>query len=113
MTIYERIYFVIRQIPPGKVATYGQIARIVGACSPRMVGYALAALKSGSGIPWQRIINSQGKISLRIDGGEDDVQQQLLEAEGVVFDKDGKTDLQRFGWEGVTWEWLQAHHLLR
>ncbi len=112
MTVYERIYFVIRQIPHGKVATYGQIAMIVGACSPRMVGYALAALKSGSGIPWQRVINSQGKISLRIDGIENNLQQQLLEAEGVTFDEKGKTDLQQFGWEGFAWEWLNKHNML-
>jgi methylated-DNA-protein-cysteine methyltransferase-like protein len=110
MTVYERIYFVIRQIPPGKVATYGQIARIVGECSPRMVGYALAALQPGSDVPWQRVINSQGKISLRIDGIENNVQQQLMEAEGVSFDRDGKTDLQRFGWEGVSWEWLKENN---
>jgi len=112
MTVYERIYFVIRQIPSGKVATYGQIGRIVGECSPRMVGYALAALQPGTDVPWQRVINSQGKISLRIDGVENNLQQQLLEAEGVSFDEEGKTDLQRFGWEGVSWEWLNKHNML-
>ena len=112
MSVYERIYCVIRQIPSGKVATYGQIARIVGECSPRMVGYALAALQPGSDVPWQRVINSQGKISLRFDGIENNLQQQLLEAEGVSFDEAASVDLQRFGWEGVTWEWLKENNLL-
>lgn len=108
MTLYERIYFVIQQIPPGKVATYGQIARIVGECSPRIVGYALAALQPGSDVPWQRVINSQGKISLRMNGGEDNLQQQLLEAEGIYFDENGKIDLTRFGWEGICWESMNS-----
>ena len=95
---YDRIYEVIRQIPPGKVATYGQIAKIVGECTPRMVGYALAALKPGSDIPWQRVINSQGKISLRNDGSESIEQRLLLVSEGVYFNDKGIVDLEKFGW---------------
>jgi methylated-DNA-protein-cysteine methyltransferase-like protein len=100
MTIkkYDQIYEVIRQVPAGKVATYGQIARIAGACTPRMVGYALAALKPGSEVPWQRIINSQGKISRRNDGDESIQQRHLLELEGVAFDYNGRVDFARFGW---------------
>jgi methylated-DNA-protein-cysteine methyltransferase-like protein len=100
MTIrkYDRIYEVIRQISPGKVATYGQIAKIVGECTPRMVGYALAALKPGSDVPWQRVINSQGKISLRNDGCESIEQRLLLEGEGVHFNQKGIVDLEKFGW---------------
>lgn len=64
---YERIYEVVRLIPPGRVATYGQVASIVGNCTARMVGYAMAALPPGSDVPWQRVINAQGKISLRAD----------------------------------------------
>ena len=94
---YDRIYEVIRQIPSGKVATYGQIARIVGECTPRMVGYALAAIKPGSDIPWQRVINSQGKISLRNDGSESIEQRLLLESEGVYFNDNGVVDLEKFG----------------
>jgi methylated-DNA-protein-cysteine methyltransferase-like protein len=106
---YERIYLVIEQIPSGKVATYGQIARIVGDCSARMVGYALAALKDDSTVPWQRVINSLGKISLRINGMEDGFQRQLLESEGVRFDNEGRVDLKEFGWAGPDWDWLAAN----
>jgi len=106
--LYERIYAVIRQIPPGKVATYGQVANIVGECSPRMVGYALAALKSGSDVPWQRVINSQGKISLRNHGGGCLLQQQLLVAEGIYFDENDKVNLKKFGWSGPERDWLMT-----
>ena len=61
--IYSRIYAFLRQIPPGKVVTYGQVANLLGGCTARMVGYALAALPAGSDVPWQRVINHQGKIS--------------------------------------------------
>ena len=100
MTIrkYDRIYEVIRQIPLGKVSTYGQIARIVGECTPRMVGYALAAIRPGSDVPWQRVINSQGKISLRNNGSESLEQRHLLETEGVFFNDKGIIDLEKFGW---------------
>lgn len=106
---YERIYLVIEQIPSGKVATYGQIARIVGDCSARMVGYALAALKDDSPVPWQRVINSLGKISLRMNGMEDGFQRQLLESEGIRFDNEGRVDLNEFGWAGPDWNWLAAN----
>lgn len=96
--VYERIYELIRQVPAGKVATYGQIADIVGECSPRMIGYALAALKPGWDVPWQRIINSQGKISRRADGAESMEQRHLLELEGIHFDKNDRIDLEKFGW---------------
>ena len=99
--LYQRIYAVIRQIPAGRVASYGQVARIVGDCSARQVGYALAALKPGSEVPWQRVINSQGKISLRRDGMEDDYQRILLEAEGVRFDQQDSVDFDEFGWAGT------------
>jgi methylated-DNA-protein-cysteine methyltransferase-like protein len=109
-SLYERIYAVARQIPPGRVSTYGQIAAIVGrGCTARQVGYAMAALKADDrSVPWQRVINSQGQISLRPgQGGE--IQQQLLEAEGVEFDAQGRTDFNRFGWDGPDWEWLDQN----
>jgi methylated-DNA-protein-cysteine methyltransferase-like protein len=105
-SLYEQIYAVTRQIPPGRVSTYGQIAAIVGrGCTARQVGYAMAALKADDrSVPWQRVINSQGQISLRPgQGGE--IQQQLLEAEGVEFDAQGRTDFEHFGWGGPDWEW--------
>jgi methylated-DNA-protein-cysteine methyltransferase-like protein len=96
--LYERIYAVVRQIPPGKVASYGQIAGIVGGCTPRMVGYAMAATPDGSDIPWQRVINAQGKISPHGYGFGSAMQRALLEEEGVKFDANDRIDFKQFGW---------------
>ena len=63
--IHKSIHRIVRLIPPGRVATYGQIAAFAGRCTPRMVGYAMAAIPSGSDVPWHRVINSRGTISLR------------------------------------------------
>lgn len=99
--VYEKVYIIIRQIPAGKVATYGQIAGIVDGCTARMVGYALAALSPNSNdVPWQRVINSQGKISPRSGGIDSALQRQFLEAEGVIFDHKNRVDLDKFGWPG-------------
>jgi methylated-DNA-protein-cysteine methyltransferase related protein len=65
-----------------------------------MVGYAMAALPPGSGVPWHRVINSRGEISLAPEGDGYQVQRALLESEGVVFDERGRIDLARFGWAG-------------
>jgi methylated-DNA-protein-cysteine methyltransferase related protein len=99
--LYERIYAIVRQIPPGQVATYGQIAEITGGCSPRLVGYAMSALRSGDhpDVPWQRVINRMGKISIHDPYGKF-VQRQLLEQEGVEFDSTDCIDFSRFGWIG-------------
>ena len=106
-SLYERIYAVARQIPRGKVSTYGQVAAIVGrSCSAREVGYAMAALRNDDqSVPWQRVINSQGEISLRPGEGAE-AQRKLLEAEGVQFDAKGRVDFDLFGWDGPDWEWL-------
>jgi methylated-DNA-protein-cysteine methyltransferase-like protein len=95
-----RIYDVVRRVPRGKVATYGQIATIAGLLGhARQVGYAMAALGRASTVPWQRVINAQGRISMRREGpGGSIIQQQLLESEGVVF-RGGRVDLKRFGWK--------------
>lgn len=108
--LYERIYAVTRQIPPGRISTYGQIAAIVGrGCTARQVGYAMAALRSDDkSVPWQRVINSQGQISLR-PGQGGARQRQLLEAEGVEFDAQERTDFNLFGWDGPDWEWLDEN----
>jgi methylated-DNA-protein-cysteine methyltransferase-like protein len=102
---YEQVWSLVRQIPPGKVASYGQIGLMIPppmgvdfdsykAFSPRWVGGAMAACPDD--VPWQRVINSQGKISER-PGSER--QRILLEEEGVVFVKD-KVDLKKYGWKG-------------
>jgi methylated-DNA-protein-cysteine methyltransferase related protein len=96
--LYEKIYAFVRQVPPGRVTTYGTVAKIVGGCTARMVGYAMAATPEGSGVPWQRVINSQGMISPRGVGFGSMIQRQLLEEEGVVFNAAGKIDLQKYGW---------------
>ena len=96
--LYARIMDIVRQVPEGRVATYGQIARLAGSTA-RQVGYALAALPEGDPAPWQRIVNREGRISLRTDGPGHDMQRTLLLAEGVVFDAHGRIDLKRFLWE--------------
>ena len=96
-----RIYAAVRKVPRGKVATYGQIATLAGlAGQARQVGYALAATPSSSAVPWHRVINAQGRVSLRSTGpGGTIIQQQLLEREGVVFDAGGRVSLARFRWK--------------
>lgn len=100
--LYDRIYAMVKRVPPGKVTTYGRVAELVGGCSARMVGYAMAALKSGTApeVPWQRVINAQGKISIHGDGIGNAMQRILLEQEGVLFDQQGKVDFSIFGWPG-------------
>ena len=95
---YEQIYNVVRQIPKGKVATYAQIAKIVDRCTARMVGYAMAALSPGTDVPWQRVINYKGEISIRSRGDGSLRQRRALEAEGVKFDQRGRVDLRRVRW---------------
>ncbi len=99
-SMYCRIYSVVNMVPPGKVATYGQIARITGRCSARNVGYAMSSVSSDSDVPWHRVINSRGRISVRSHGEECTAQSRMLESEGVVFNDAGTVDLETFGWEG-------------
>ena len=100
--LYERIYAMVRQVPPGRVTTYGQIATLVGGCTARMVGYAMAALKRGTApdVPWQRVINAQGKVSVHGDGIGNAMQRVILEEEGIVFDAKDKIDFEKYGWLG-------------
>lgn len=97
---YPSIYDVVRQIPEGKVATYGDIAALAGLPNhARLVGYALHALPIYTNVPWQRVINAQGKISLgRADIGGELQQRRLLEEEGVVF-LNGRVDLKVYRWQ--------------
>ncbi len=90
-----QVYRLVNQVPPGRVVTYGQVARALGKVrGARAVGWALSAAPEGA-CPWQRVINSQGRVSPRENA---DRQRHLLEAEGVIFE-DGVVDLNRFGWE--------------
>jgi methylated-DNA-protein-cysteine methyltransferase-like protein len=96
---YERIYAIIRRIPKGKVATYGQIAMMAGlAGHARQVGYALHVLPQKSNVPWQRVINAQGRISLRSHDIHSSIQKEILLAEGVSFDADDRISLAEYGW---------------
>ncbi len=100
--IYSRIYAIVSRIPRGRVATYGQVARLAG--SPgraRQVGYAMHALPAGTRVPWHRVINAQGRVSRRRVPGNEITQRILLEAEGIRFTASGKIPLERFGWNGV------------
>ena len=97
-TLYARIYAAVRKIPKGRVSTYGRIAHLVKAPTPRVVGYAMAALPPGSSVPWQRVVNHKGEISLRKGGGGEIRQRRVLEAEGVHFDLNGRIDLKIYGW---------------
>ena len=96
---YSRIYAVVRRIPRGRLATYGQVARLAGLGGhARQVGYALHALTDESRVPWHRVINAQGRVSGRAEPGGDLVQRSLLEREGVRFDERGRTELARYQW---------------
>jgi methylated-DNA-protein-cysteine methyltransferase-like protein len=103
--VYQRILALVRQIPQGQVATYGQIAWYEGHATPRMVGYAMAGLPHDTDIPWQRVINSQGGISPR--GGDGALhQRERLLAEGIEFDDEGRVSFARYGWPGPDPHWL-------
>lgn len=106
------VWDIVRQIPPGKVTSYGKVAAMIPpprgmsardyeAWAPRWVGGAMAACPED--VPWQRVVNSQGKISLRKGGGHLR-QRELLEAEGVIFDQKERIDLDRYGWSGPSEE---------
>jgi methylated-DNA-protein-cysteine methyltransferase-like protein len=97
---YGAIYAVVRRIPEGRVASYGQVAVLAGLPGhARQVGYALHALPEGSDVPWQRVINARGEVSPRAEPGWEGYQRHLLEEEGVAFDLAGRVDLDRFTWE--------------
>jgi methylated-DNA-protein-cysteine methyltransferase-like protein len=97
---YQRIYATVRRVPRGRVATYGQIARIGGiGRGARQIGYALHALPAGTTLPWHRVINAKGEVSLRADGSGAITQRIRLEQEGVRFNARGRVALSKFGWQ--------------
>ena len=96
---YEAVWRLVRQIPPGRVMTYGQIATILGCPrAARAVGYAMRA-STGADVPWQRVINGRGAISARGEVERPLLQRVLLEEEGVRFDASETCDLSRYRWE--------------
>ena len=111
---FERVYRLVRQVPPGKVTSYGALARMLGhPRAARTVGWALHGLppsvsptggdERGGDVPWHRVINSQGRISTSCREHDADLQRELLEAEGITFDERGYVDWDWFGWAGLSW----------
>jgi len=101
---YQRVYDLVRKIPPGNIATYGQIAAMLGSPqAARTVGYALNALRTSAvfpPVPWQRVINAQGRISLPPGGGYE-IQRDLLAEEEVIADEEDTYDFTRYRWNGI------------
>lgn len=99
MNAFSRIYDIVRQIPPGRVATYGQVARMAGMPrGARIVGYAMASCPAGSSIPCHRVVDRFGGTKAAFDTLAPGTQRALLEAEGVVFDPAGHVVLSRCRW---------------
>lgn len=98
---YPRIYAVVRRIPRGRVATYGQVAALAGyPHAPRVAGYALFALPDGSPLPWHRVVGAGGRLSLaRLSHDGATTQRMRLEREGVRFDARGRVALERHRWK--------------
>lgn len=93
---FQAVQRLTQRIPRGKVATYGQLSKMIGQrLTPVGVGWALRAAKEGE-IPWQRVVNARGAVST--DPHHPGLQREMLESEGVVFGDDGTIDLTRFGW---------------
>lgn len=91
VSFFEKVYEIVKSIPPGRVMSYGQVARLAG--SPRMarqVGWALHALPPENDVPWQRVVQRTGGIAGRFEEGGVGLQRALLEAEGVRFDAQGR-----------------------
>ena len=100
LTRYELLRKVVRRIPHGRVATYGQVAELAGLEGhARQVGYALHTLPARSDVPWHRVVNARGEISPRSAGDSHELQRLLLEEEGVEISPGGKIDLTRFRWK--------------
>jgi methylated-DNA-protein-cysteine methyltransferase-like protein len=109
----QRVYAAVARIPAGQLATYGQIAELIGAwgCA-RQVGWALRRLPLPSAIPWHRVVNAAGRIAMTPSReGSDWIQRELLIAEGIPVDLEGRLPLARFRWrpphpweEGRSWE---------
>jgi len=104
MSAYETIYNVVRQIPHGQVATYGQVADLANLPGrARLVGYALFRVAPDSDVPWHRVINAKGEISESpVRYGSDYLQRELLEQEGIEFNSSGKVNLRQYRWRAET-----------
>ena len=117
LNFYEQVYAVVRLIPAGQVTSYGRIAAMLGSPNAaRAVGYALRALKDSgddpayTDIPWQRVVNGQGRISIRNREHGAQLQAQLLRSEGVEVSEDLRINLDSFLWPGL--HWLEVDDLI-
>ena len=98
MSVFEKIYEVVKNIPYGKVATYGQVALLAGNSRwARVVGYALHNNPDPQNIPCHRVVNREGRVASGYAFGGSGIQRELLEKEGIVFEADGHIDLHKFG----------------
>ena len=101
---FERAIEMVKRVPEGEVSTYGQIAYLISGTrrGARVVGYALAALDEAEAecVPWWRIINAKGRISISHLLFSVDEQRRRLESEGIEFDENDRVDLSRYGWDG-------------
>ena len=98
MKTFEKIYEVVKTIPKGKVATYGQVALLAG--NPRwarVVGYALHVNPDPETVPCYRVVNREGKVADSFAFGGGHIQRQMLEADGIIFEADGRIDLKKYG----------------
>ncbi|MGI9251515.1 MAG: MGMT family protein [Pseudohongiellaceae bacterium] len=97
----QRIWQVVSSIPKGRVASYGQVAKLAGLPGyARYVGYVMKHLPAGSKLPWHRVVSSGGRLSFPRDSKSYQRQKSRLEAEGVVF-VNGRFSLKRYGWQQV------------
>jgi methylated-DNA-protein-cysteine methyltransferase related protein len=107
---YRRVYRVVRHIPKGRVATYGVLARLAGRPgAARTIGWALSALPEDADVPWWRVLNASGRISLSAQEHTSVVQRALLLREGVRFAPGGAVNLSVFGWPAEAYDSLAAH----
>jgi methylated-DNA-protein-cysteine methyltransferase related protein len=101
----ERVYSLVCRVPRGRVVSYGGVAALLGhPRAARGVGQALHALPDGADVPWWRVVNRHGEISIRGIPHGARLQRTLLESEGVRFDSAGRIDWRRFGWDGESGE---------
>ncbi len=115
LNFYDKVYAIVHQVPHGRVTSYGRVAQMIGAPqAARAVGYALNALKDQADdpylatVPWHRVINAAGRISIVNSEWSARLQAELLRAEGVGVDDAGRVDLHRFLWRGLDWVEVEA-----
>lgn len=122
-SFFETVWDIVLQIPPGRVSSYGQIASMIPPdeyadpahmrrLAPRWVGTALRKTPQSKSIPWHRVINSQGTISFPAGSSQAEQQRQLLELEGVAFDKRATVNFRLYAWKGPDHEYLMRKNLL-